>query len=90
MLEVARRIRLELKTPRFEQSDWHQVSYWSHRFGYMPSEWARFTPVERAERIATAMVEDAMELVANNADKIRPRYAPITSKDDLDKFFAEP
>lgn len=88
-MEVASRIRAELKQPRFETSDWHQASYWAHRFGYMPSEWARYTAVERAERIATAIVEDAMELVANNAEKIRPRYAPMASKEDMDKFLAD-
>lgn len=89
MLEVAARIRRELKTPRFETSDWHQASYWAHRFGYMPSEWSKFSMVERAERIATAIIEDAMELVVNNADKIRPRFAPITTQAEIDAFMSE-
>lgn len=54
----------------------------------MPSEWSRFSAGERAERIATAIVEDAMELVANNADKIRPRFAPITTQGEIDAFLS--
>lgn len=87
---MAAKIRLQLKLPRFEQSDWHEPAYWANRFGYRPKDWAEIPEIERAEMIATAQIEDAMELVSNHSEKITPEFSPMKiDKTEEDNFWKE-
>lgn len=86
ILEAAAQIRRELRLPRFEQSDWHAAGYWASKFGRTPSEWAAIEHDERAEMIATSMIEDAMELVSSHPDKVKPVYGEMSADNDIESF----
>lgn len=86
VIDVAERIREELKNPRFDQGEFYSAAYWAHRFGYMISEWMAYPENDRVERIATSIIEDSMELISNNKDKIRPRFTPMVIDKDTEDF----
>lgn len=86
VIDVADRIRDEQKNPRFDQGEFYSPAYWASRFGYMVSEWTAYSEDDRVERIAAAIIEDAMELIANNKDKIQPRFTPMVIDKDAEDF----
>lgn len=52
----------------------------------MVSEWTAYSEDDRVERIAAAIIEDSMELIANNKDKIQPRFTPMAIDKDAEDF----
>lgn len=71
MLIIANRLREELDQPKIEYSIFHEVAYWAKRANKMLHEWISIPYWSRADFIATCIVEDASEFIANNREKIK-------------------